>query len=209
MVVHGLRARQAEIEEAIFARVRDVVSDPAVEGDAEYVAGLRATVAAAVDYVLDGIERGEGWGGGSIPREAAVQAHRAARNGVSLDTVMRRYMLGQALLWDYILEEADRVDWNPAHPEGGRLRGMLRAQASLVDRLVRDVAREHGGELERVRRSREHRVLERVRALLAGEAGASALVGVVAWVMVRRVEARWRMVSIVSSVMTWAPSTSV
>jgi hypothetical protein len=177
-VVRGLRMRQAEIEEAIFARVSGVVSDPATSrrdliiGDAEYVAGLRATVAAAVDYVLSGIERGEGWGSVSIPPQAAAQAHRAARNGVSLDTVMRRYMVGQALLWDYILEEADRVDWNPAHPaqpEGGRVREMLRAQASLVDRLVSDVAREHMGELERARRSRRHRLLERVKALLAGE----------------------------------------
>ena len=173
VVVRGLRGRQAEIEQAIFARVSNVASDPATSrrdliGDAEYVAGLRATVTAAVDYVLSGIERGEGWGAVSIPREAAVQAHRAARNGVSLDTVMRRYMVGQALLWDYILEEADRVKLGS---EDGRVREMLRAQASLVDRLVSDVAREHTGERERARRSREHLLLERVKALLAGEDG--------------------------------------
>lgn len=167
--------RQGEIEQAIFARVSGVASvdrDPArPDGDAEYAAGLRATVTAAVDYVLGGIERGEGWGSVSIPREAVVQAHRAARGGVSLDTVMRRYMVGQALLWDYILEEADRVDWSSARPESGRLREMLRAQASLVDRLVSDVAREHTEELERARRSREHRLLERVKWLLAGGGG--------------------------------------
>jgi hypothetical protein len=129
-VMGGLRIRQAEIEEAIFARVRDIASGPVGGGDrAEYVAGLRATVAVAVGYVLAGIERGEGWGSVAIPREVAAQAHRAARSGVSLDVVIRRYMLGQALLWDYILEEADRLDWSPtrpAHPEGGRVREMSR-----------------------------------------------------------------------------------
>ncbi len=169
IVVLRLRARQAEIEDAIFARVSGVASDPVSDGDAEYLVGLRATVAAGVDYVLSGIERGEGWGPVSIPREAAAQAHRAARGGVSLDTVLRRYMVGQALLWDYILEEAARVDWDPAHAEGGRVREMLRTQASLVDRLVTDVAREHVAELQRVRGTREHRLLERVKTLLAGE----------------------------------------
>jgi len=163
--------RQAEIEQAIFARVSSVASvdmNPAHPGggDAEYVAGLRATVAVAVDYVLAGIERGEGWGGVAMPREAAVQAHRAARNGVSLDTVMRRYMVGQALLWDYILEEVDRIEMGV---DGERVREMLRTQASLVDRLVSDVAREYTGERERARRSREHLALERVKVLLAGE----------------------------------------
>jgi PucR C-terminal helix-turn-helix domain len=170
-VVHGLRGRQAEIESAIFARVGSLASGPVGDGDGEYVAGLRATVAAAVDYVLSGIERGEGWGSVSVPREVAAQAHRAARNGIGLETVMRRYMVGQALLWDFILEEADRVDWSPAHPEGRRVREMLRAQASLLDRLVTDVAREYTGELERASRSRGHLLLERVKALLAGEDG--------------------------------------
>jgi hypothetical protein len=158
-VVLRLRARQAEIEEAIFARVCGIACDPAVNGDAEYVAGLRATVAVAVDYVFGGIERGNGWDSVSIPREVGVQAHRAAHNGVGLDVVIRRYMLGRALLWDYVLEEADRIDRNPArpaHPDGDRVRKMMGGQASLLDRLVSDVAREYTAELELARRSREH-----------------------------------------------------
>lgn len=100
--------------------------------------------------------------------EAIEQARRAARNGVSLDVVLRRYMVGQALLWDYVMEEAGRVG------EDGALREMLRAQASLLDRLMIDVAREHVSERVRAGRSSEYRLSERVRALLAGECGFDA-----------------------------------
>jgi hypothetical protein len=49
-VVLRLRARQAEIEDAVFARVREVVPEATGLADAEYVTGLRATVAALTDY---------------------------------------------------------------------------------------------------------------------------------------------------------------
>ncbi len=147
---------------AVFARVHDVVPDAVGLGDAEYVMGLRATVAASVDFSLAGIEYGEE-SLASIPVEAVAQAKRAARSGVSLDMVLRRYMVGQALLWDYIMQEADRVD---VRERGSALRGMLRAQSMLLDRLVVGVAREHGRELNRAGNSRERHLSERVRTLL-------------------------------------------
>jgi PucR C-terminal helix-turn-helix domain/GGDEF-like domain len=165
VVVGRLRARRGEIEEAIFTRVREVVPGPAGDPDSEYVEGLRAAVAAAVEFGLVGIERGVE-SSLSIPSEAVAQAHRAARNGVSLEAVLRRYIVGHALLWDYVMEEADRVD---LAGRASGLREILRAQASLLDRLVIGVTREHGGELQRAGRSREQRLFERVRMLLAGE----------------------------------------
>src|SRR5271169_568834 len=83
-----LRERQSEIEQVIFAQARSV-PDP-VGGDAEYLEGLRATVMAVVDYGLTGIEQGEEWTA-PIPSVAVAQAHRAARNGVGLETVLLRY----------------------------------------------------------------------------------------------------------------------
>ena len=63
-VAMRLRLRRSAIEEVIFARIRDPVSfGSAGSEDAEYLAGLRATVAAVVDYVLTGIEQGEEWQG--------------------------------------------------------------------------------------------------------------------------------------------------
>jgi PucR C-terminal helix-turn-helix domain/GGDEF-like domain len=156
------------------ARVREVVPDRGGENDVEYLWGLRGTVRAGVEFVLEGIER-DGRGGRDgdpvVPREPVLQARRAARAGVSVDAVIRRYMVGQALLWEYILEEADRM----ILADGGRrLRGVLHAQSALADRLVMDVAREHEDELRRARCSREHRLREQINALLAGETAAAS-----------------------------------
>jgi hypothetical protein len=74
-----LRARRAEIGEAVFARFRDIGFDPAEGEDGEYVAGSRVAVAELVDYGLGAIERGEEWFG-SIPPAAVAQVRRAARN---------------------------------------------------------------------------------------------------------------------------------
>jgi polyhydroxyalkanoate synthesis regulator phasin len=160
-LVARLRARSAEIEDAIFTRVR-ALAEPAESEDAEYRAGLRATVAESVDYVLISIERGEDWTG-RIPAAAADQARRAARNGVGLDTVLRRYAAGDRLVGEIIMDEARRFP-NEA------LRQVLRTQSTHVDRLMASVATEYMDELELMRRSPAQRVAERVQRLLAGDA---------------------------------------
>lgn len=162
VVAGRLRVRGAEIERAIFVRVRDVAPSATGDRDAEYVAGLRAAVGAAVEFVLTGIERGEERPA-PIPSAAVAQAQRAVRSGVSLETVLRRYTAGYALLSDYVIEEAENAALV------GQLRPLLRVQASLLERLTSVIADEYGRELERMRRSRGHRRLALVRALLAGE----------------------------------------
>src|SRR5580698_7688800 len=104
-VVRRLRARRAELLEAVFARVRDAAFAGAGEEDVEYLAGLRATVATAVEYLLHELERGEDRAG-PVPAQALEQARRAARVGVSLDTVLRRYVVGSGLLGEFVMEEA-------------------------------------------------------------------------------------------------------
>jgi AcrR family transcriptional regulator len=155
VLVARLRARRGELVGEIFARVSGDAFDSAGAGDAEYVAGLRATVAATVEYALQGIERGEKDGSPptqAIPALASEQARRAARAGVGLDTVLRRYVLGGALLGECIMEEAHRdlEDWLPTPPSrSSALREALRAQAAALDRLIADVSRAYGEELER------------------------------------------------------------
>lgn len=160
-LVQRLRTRSAEIEDAIFNRVR-ALALPAESEDPEYRAGLRATVAESVDYALTGIERGEE-STEAIPPAAAAQARRAARSGVGLDTVLRRYAAGDRLVGEIIMDEAGRFP-NEA------LRQVLRTQSPHVDRLMASVASEYMAELELMRRSPTQRVAERVKRLLAGDA---------------------------------------
>jgi hypothetical protein len=165
-VVGRLRARQGELVEAIFARVQAGGLAGSSEGDAEYVVGLRAAVAVAVEYGLEGIEHGEEWAG-AIPVAMVEQARRAACTGVSLEVVLRRYVVGHTLLAEFVVEEVDRGD-QPA--ERSALRGALRALASVLDRLLSAVTREYGDELARAGRSPERRRGERVSRLLDGGA---------------------------------------
>jgi hypothetical protein len=164
VVLARLYARREEIEEAIFARVRGLVFEPLGERDMEYLDGLRATVAVAVGYGLSGIEQSKA-GLVSVPGEVLAQARLAARRGISLDAVLRRYIAGNALLWDYIMQEATRAE---LAGEGEGLREMLRAQSSLLDELVIVVARAHTSELQRTNGSGELRLEEQIRMLLAG-----------------------------------------
>ena len=130
-LVARLDSRREELEAAILARIReDLLGSPGHE-DAEYLMGLRAAVTEAVGHGLRGIQEGEEWSP-SVPAEVLAQARRAARIGVSLDTVLRRYVAGHTLLEDYVMQEADR-DFSG---HGNALRRVLRAQASLLDGLL-------------------------------------------------------------------------
>jgi hypothetical protein len=160
-VVARLRARLPEIEKAIFTSVRDGLSDPAGSVDAEYVKGLRVAVVAVLDYILTGIAQEEEWSG-PIPSAAVVQARRAARNGVGLETVLLRYTIGNRLLGDFVMDEVD-------HFPSQVLRRVLNRQGSLVERLMAAVSTEYKLEVEQAGRSLDQRRGERVQRLLAGE----------------------------------------
>jgi len=140
-----LRARRAEIDEAIFARISDQWFDRTGSGDPEYVAGLRAAGVAALDYVLVGIERS----GGSlepVPVAALAQARRAARVGVGLDTVLRRYLAGYAVVEGVVMQEAEH-DELLGQPSA--LRDVLQRMSALVDRLITAISSAYSKEVER------------------------------------------------------------
>jgi hypothetical protein len=175
VVVARLRARRDELVQAIFERVSGDAFDRAGTHDAEYVAGLRAAVEAAVEYVLTGVEHGEAWVG-QVPAVALEQARRAARIGVSVDTVLRRYVVGHTLLGDLVMEEADRGERDGEIPpaQRGAVRDALRTQAAGAERLLQAIAAAHADELTRAGSSSEQRRHEQVQRLLAGGAVAGS-----------------------------------
>jgi hypothetical protein len=164
-LVARLRARCGEIEDTVYNRVLKM-ADPVEGDDPEYRAYLRATVAESIDYALLGIERGEEWEG-TIPEAAAVQARRAARNGVKLDAILRRYAAGDRLVGEFVVDEAAKLP-NEA------MRHLMRAQGPHVDRMMASVATEYMDELERIRRSPSQRIAERVQRLLASDSPVDA-----------------------------------
>jgi hypothetical protein len=130
-----LMARLPELERAIFTRV-EAVADPR-DGDPDYLVGLRVAVRVGLEYALRALSGGEE-GAGTIPDALLDQARKAARNGISLDTVLRRYLAGHTILLDLVIREAasERLS-------RGALQELLRTQATLLDRLLAAVAEEH------------------------------------------------------------------
>jgi AcrR family transcriptional regulator len=134
-MVERLRARRSEIDNAIFERVSDLAPEAVGLTDPEYLAGLRAAVTAVVDYGLTGYEQNTG-SPAMIPSAAVTQAHRAARAGVDLGTVLRRYVAGHAVLEDFVVQEADCSEF-----QGQRtvLPRILATSALLLDRLITSI----------------------------------------------------------------------
>ncbi|HEY4812757.1 MAG TPA: helix-turn-helix domain-containing protein [Solirubrobacteraceae bacterium] len=155
-----LRARQAEIEEAIFSRV-DSVSDSTGSDDDAYVAGLRTAVSAAVEYGL----ADPAWSP-QPPLAVLAQVRRAAELGVGLETVLRRFVAGHGSFVEFIMEEAYR----DGHQVDHRVpRHMRKAQELLLARLTDAAASEHRRALSLVADSPERRRANLVRGLLDGQ----------------------------------------
>ena len=157
-----LRSRRSEIEQAILTRVQSL-ADPGEVGDPEYAAGLKEAVATAVSYGLS-ISDAPQKDPPPIPASLLAQARRAARSGVGLDVVLRRYCAGFAWLGDFLLEAASRG--------GGQrteARRIWRGMAVLFEGLLEAIAQEHAEETRAKGKSQAERRAQRVRRLLAGE----------------------------------------
>jgi PucR C-terminal helix-turn-helix domain/GGDEF-like domain len=157
-----LRERLPELQAAVATRVFSI-SDPREVPDPAYLEALHAAVAAAVEHRLDVLESGERQAP-PVPLTLLAQARLDARDGVPLDTVLRRYFAGNALFGDFLAEEAERAEVPSA-----TLRRLLAAQATLGDRLIAEVSAEHARAAANRPNSAADRRRECVKSLLAGE----------------------------------------
>ncbi len=157
-----LEARRSEIEGAIIARVY-AIADPG-NADPAYLEGLRDAVSVALDYELEAIESGEERALPPPPTLRA-QARMAARSGIALDTVLRRYVAGYTLLGDFLVREAIALGLSGDAVSAQLLEG----RAALFDRLLAAVSEEYADECASHTDSSEQRRAERIERLLAGE----------------------------------------
>lgn len=161
-LVAGLRERQAELEGAVATRLYSI-ADPREVVDPAYPQGLHAALAAGVEFALSALELGER-STPRVPPAVLAQARLAARDRVPLDTVLRRCSAANALLGDFLVDEAER-----AEVPGTALRRLLAVQATLFDRLLAAVSSEYVQEAKNRPSSAAERRRECVKRLLAGE----------------------------------------
>lgn len=154
--------RRDEIEATMQVRIA-AVADPSQVRDPMYVEGLRAALAASLDYALATLER-DGDGGVEVPATLLAQARLAARSRVGLDTVLRRYFAGYTLLSDLLVQEAEGLA-----ASGVAMQQLLRTQAAGFDRLIASITEEHSREWGRRPDSSDGRQAKLVQSLLDGE----------------------------------------
>jgi hypothetical protein len=158
----GLRERLSELQGTIATRVF-AISDPNKVADPGYLDGLNKAVAAAIDLRLTVLEVGE-LHAPTVPSALLAHARLDAQDGVSLDTVLRRYFAGNTLFGDFLVEEAER-----AEVQSSVLRRLLAEQATLGDRLLAAVSTEYARAATERPHTAAGRRRECVRSLLAGE----------------------------------------
>lgn len=159
-----LQARFSEME-ANLANLIEANADPGEVADPlylDYLDSLPANRSAVLEYSVEVIERGERRAD-DVPSTVLAAARLAARSGIPLDAVLRRYAAGNAFFGDILVEEAERAEASPA-----ALRRLLHRQATVFDRLHEAVSEEY----VRAARSRPAGAAERrhayVEELLAG-----------------------------------------
>jgi PucR C-terminal helix-turn-helix domain/GGDEF-like domain len=136
-IAERLADRRREMEEAVLARAY-AVSDPARAGDPEYVNGFRSAIGAAIEYVVVSL-RGGDVPPPPVPAALLSQARLAGRNKVPLDTVIRRYFAGFALLAEFMIDELAR-DGDFGLRD---LKPVLQNQAPFFERLLAGISEEH------------------------------------------------------------------
>lgn len=132
--------------------------------DPQYADGLRMAVAGALDQAIAAIAFDEERTP-PVPASVLQQARLAARSGVGVDTILRRYLAGYTLLGDLVVEE-NRGD---ALLRGVELQRVTQAAATVLERLIAAVTQEHRQETDAQSTSADQRLAERVRRLLAGD----------------------------------------
>lgn len=163
VAIEALGARRAVLEDELLTRVH-AISDSAQIAEQEYVVRLPTAVKVSLVYALDVMRACEV--GGSlppVPTPLLVQAHLAARNEVSLDTVLRRYCSGHTIVVDALLEESGQAGLSREE-----LKSLLGGLAAGLDSLLARVSDEYTREVESRPRGGQRQV-ELAKGLLAGE----------------------------------------
>lgn len=166
----SLRGRLPELRAAVATRVRSF-DDPAAVPDPAYREGLEAALPAAVEYAIECLEAGDGRRP-EVPVEVLAQARLDARDRVPLDTAARRYLAVNAILGDFLAEEAER-----AGVSGTTLRRLLATQATRLDEMLAAAGAEHAREVRNRPTSAAERRRDSVKRLLAGELADRAELG--------------------------------
>jgi hypothetical protein len=155
-----LRKQLPAIQVAIFDGISSI-SEEVDDHGPTYAEGLRHAISAAVAQDLETVENGLE-PSARVSELVLAQARRAARDGVRLDTIMRRYMAGAKVFEDFLVEAAAEV------PDTV-LRQVLSEQGEQIERFMDAASAAYRDELARTQRTERKRRADRVAQLLVSK----------------------------------------
>jgi hypothetical protein len=161
VLARGLRARRSELEQAALAQIR-AISRGRRDTDLSPSTKSKAAILAAVSYGIEAV------GNQELPPVPAIllaEARFAARAGLELKELIRRYLVGYRLVGDFLLQEADRTGLLGT----SAFRELFHDQAEAVDRVIATISDEYALVAEGGPRSPTDRRVRLVDRLLAGE----------------------------------------
>lgn len=162
-LVSRLRTRLPDLEASLAALVESPdtreVANPLY---LDYLDSLPDNRTAILGYAVDVIGLGERRAP-NVPSTVLVSARLAARAGVALDAVLRRYSAGNAFFVDVLVDEAEHAEVSPS-----ALRRLLHREATLFDRLLEAVSEEYAREAKSRPTTTAEWHHEYIKALLAG-----------------------------------------
>ena len=164
LVAGRLATRIQEASETIYACVRDI--GPNIDADLEpnHHNAVHETVDAMVKHTLEHIA-GRARPGQPLPAIVTEQARRAARLGVSVGTVIRRYVVGHRVLGELLASEVARSDLLDGATALQRIRHI---QEKLLEDVIASIEATYDKELARVHSERSSSHAQIVRKLLGG-----------------------------------------
>jgi hypothetical protein len=158
-LVTRLRERLPEMERAILAHLRET-SLPKLEQEPTQLAEIRSAIDIGLESELESVMHPD-WRG-SLPAELSRVTRTAAREGLGLDTVLRRCVVAHGVFEEFVLAEAGEVPIEV-------LRRVMSDQRPQVDRVMALVAAAYTEEAARLDRPPADSAAERIARSLAGD----------------------------------------
>lgn len=157
----AMRSHSEEVVDAVLARMRETVLELDISLTPKTLAELRPAAVEAVNAVIDSIVEGDSWTP-TLPPGAVRLFREMARQGVSLEEVLRGFTMVGGVLIEFLVE---RLDERQAE---GLLRFMAAWQGRNSDGLMNAVAAAYTKEIERLEAAPSQRLGENVKKVLDG-----------------------------------------
>jgi PucR C-terminal helix-turn-helix domain/GGDEF-like domain len=159
-LVGELRSKRPALARRVLGEIEQITPSFSDGGD-DYAEGVRSAVETALTYAIEGLSSGPEWEE-PVPPGLLNQARRAAHHGVELDSVLRRYTVGERTLSSFIVSAAE--------PEASdEVVDLLQVQSFHLDRVLSAVAAEYRQEEQRRGIDPAERLKRRVIKLLEGK----------------------------------------